>query len=32
MAKILINTYAIKYGFTNKKFIETVCQVFKIKL
>lgn len=32
MAIILADTCAIKYGFINEKFEETVCQVLEIKL
>ena len=32
MATILTNTYATRYGFINKKFVETIYQVLKIEL
>lgn len=32
MAIILANTYTIGYSSIDKKFVETVCQVFEIKL
>ena len=28
---LLADTYAIRYGFIDKKFVEEVCQVLKIK-
>lgn len=31
MTTILANTYTIRYGFIDKKFAKTICQVFKIK-
>ena len=31
MAITLANTYAIRYGFIDKKFMETVCQIFEIE-
>ena len=32
MAIISTDIYAIKYGFIDKKFVETACQILKIKL
>ena len=29
---LLANTFAIRYGFINEKFVEKVCQVFETKL
>lgn len=31
MATIFVNTYATKYGYIDKKFMEKICQVFEIK-
>lgn len=31
MATILSNSYAIAYGFIDKKYAKNICQLFKIK-